>query len=459
MANNFTDNTNINKVQNKEVNHSRTEILSRRQEQEEKRLRQRFYIMIVFVIIIIILAFAMINIIRSEYKPKPQLYILVPGNLEKNIESKSLVLRDEIQLEASSSGLMAAGVTSGEKIAVNDPVAKIVDLQAEQQREELAEVNEEISERQLELLNDHNLPDDGLVERIYSKYDIQLSEYIKTLQDIANDKLPIDNTAMIQEELSLKLKERSENLNTLDFEDETIINLKNKKANLESYLKDYETPIISKKSGYVSYLIDEYSRKITEEDIDKIDPETILNANIDVHKEKNMLKQNLSKGQSALSLITSFDQRLVVPVDRAMAAEFEIDNIYDLKFPRENLELNAVKLISVKEQGEYALLTFYTSQKIGDFADLRYIPVSMKIESVRGLKIPQSAIVRSKEGNKAAVMVLRRAYVYEQEIEILAEDDEYAIIANKENSDIELTDGSVIVQNPETVRNGEKLMS
>lgn len=459
MANNITNNIKVNKEENKEVNDSRAEILSRRKELEEKRLRQRFYIMIIFVIIIIILAFAMINIIRSEYKPKPQLYILVPGNLEKSIESKALILRDEIQLEASNTGVMAAGVTSGEKIAVNDPVAKIIDLQAENERKELAEVNEEISVRQLDLLNDHNLPDDGLVERIYSKYDIQLSEYIKTLQDIANDKLPIDNTAMIQEELSLKLKERSENLNTLDFEDEKIINLKNRKSNLESYLKDYETPIISKNSGYVSYLIDEYSRKITEDDIDRIDPETILSSNIDVHKEKNMLKQNLNKGQSALSLITSFDQHLVVPVDIALAEEFEIDNIYDLKFPRENLELNAVKLVSIKEQGEYAMLTFYTSQKIGDFADLRYTPVSMKIESVRGLKIPQSSIVKSKDGKKTAVMVLKRAYVYEQEIEILAEDDEYAIITNKENSDSELSDGSIIVQNPETVKDGEKLMS
>lgn len=457
MTNNVSDNSNIKKSQAER--NSRADLLARRQEQEEKRLRQRFYIMIVFVVVIIILAIAMINIIRSESKPKPQLYILVPGNLEKNIESKSLILRDEIQLEASNTGVMVAGVTSGEKIAVNDPVAKIIDLQAENERKELAEVNEEISIRQLELLNEHNLPDDGLVERIYSKYDLQLIDYIKTLYDIANDRLPMDNTSMIQEELSLKLKERSGNLNTLDFNDEKIINLQSKKTNLEKYLRDYETPIVSKNSGYVSYLIDQYSKKITQKDIDSVDPETIINADIDVHKEKNMLKLNLNKGQSALSLITSFNQNFVVPVERKYADKFEVGNIYDLKFPRENMELNAVRLDSIKNQGEYAVLTFYTSQKIGDFADLRYTPVSLKIRSVQGLKVPQSAVVRSKDGKKASLMVLRRAYIYEQEIDILAEDDEYVIIADKEDSENELKDGGVIVQNPETVKAGEKLMS
>ncbi len=457
MTNNVSDNSNIKKSQAER--NSRADLLARRQEQEEKRLRQRFYIMIVFVVVIIILAIAMINIIRSESKPKPQLYILVPGNLEKNIESKSLILRDEIQLEASNTGVMVAGVTSGEKIAVNDPVAKIIDLQAENERKELAEVNEEISIRQLELLNEHNLPDDGLVERIYSKYDLQLIDYIKTLYDIANDRLPMDNTSMIQEELSLKLKERSGNLNTLDFNDEKIINLQSKKTNLEKYLRDYETPIVSKNSGYVSYLIDQYSKKITQKDIDSIEPETIINADIDVHKEKNMLKLNLNKGQSALSLITSFNQNFVVPVERKYADKFEVGNIYDLKFPRENMELNAVRLDSIKNQGEYAVLTFYTSQKIGDFADLRYTPVSLKIRSVQGLKVPQSAVVRSKDGKKASLMVLRRAYIYEQEIDILAEDDEYVIIADKEDSENELKDGGVIVQNPETVKAGEKLMS
>lgn len=457
MTNNVSDNSNIKKSQAER--NSRADLLARRQEQEEKRLRQRFYIMIVFVVVIIILAIAMINIIRSESKPKPQLYILVPGNLEKNIESKSLILRDEIQLEASNTGVMVAGVTSGEKIAVNDPVAKIIDLQAENERKELAEVNEEISIRQLELLNEHKLPDDGLVERIYSKYDLQLIDYIKTLYDIANDRLPMDNTSMIQEELSLKLKERSGNLNTLDFNDEKIINLQSKKTNLEKYLRDYETPIVSKNSGYVSYLIDQYSKKITQKDIDSIEPETIINADIDVHKEKNMLKLNLNKGQSALSLITSFNQNFVVPVERKYADKFEVGNIYDLKFPRENMELNAVRLDSIKNQGEYAVLTFYTSQKIGDFADLRYTPVSLKIRSVQGLKVPQSAVVRSKDGKKASLMVLRRAYIYEQEIDILAEDDEYVIIADKEDSENELKDGGVIVQNPETVKAGEKLMS
>lgn len=457
MTNNVSDNSNIKKSQAER--NSRADLLARRQEQEEKRLRQRFYIMIVFVVVIIILAIAMINIIRSESKPKPQLYILVPGNLEKNIESRSLILRDEIQLEASNTGVMVAGVTSGEKIAVNDPVAKIIDLQAENERKELAEVNEEISIRQLELLNEHKLPDDGLVERIYSKYDLQLIDYIKTLYDIANDRLPMDNTSMIQEELSLKLKERSGNLNTLDFNDEKIINLQSKKTNLEKYLRDYETPIVSKNSGYVSYLIDQYSKKITQKDIDSIEPETIINADIDVHKEKNMLKLNLNKGQSALSLITSFNQNFVVPVERKYADKFEVGNIYDLKFPRENMELNAVRLDSIKNQGEYAVLTFYTSQKIGDFADLRYTPVSLKIRSVQGLKVPQSAVVRSKDGKNASLMVLRRAYIYEQEIDILAEDDEYVIIADKEDSENELKDGGVIVQNPETVKAGEKLMS
>lgn len=457
MTNNVSDNSNIKKSQAER--NSRADLLARRQEQEEKRLRQRFYIMIVFVVVIIILAIAMINLIRSESKPKPQLYILVPGNLEKNIESKSLILRDEIQLEASNTGVMVAGVTSGEKIAVNDPVAKIIDLQAENERKELAEVNEEISIRQLELLNEHNLPDDGLVERIYSKYDLQLIDYIKTLYDIANDRLPMDNTSMIQEELSLKLKERSGNLNALDFNDEKIINLQSKKTNLEKYLRDYETPIVSKNSGYVSYLIDQYSKKITQKDIDSVDPETIINADIDVHKEKNMLKLNLNKGQSALSLITSFNQNFVVPVERKYADKFEVGNIYDLKFPRENMELNAVRLDSIKNQGEYAVLTFYTSQKIGDFADLRYTPISLKIRSVQGLKVPQSAVVRSKDGKKASLMVLRRAYIYEQEIDILAEDDEYVIIADKEDSENELKDGGVIVQNPETVKAGEKLMS
>ncbi len=457
MTNNVSDNSNINERQAER--NSRADLLVRRQEQEEKRLRQRFYIMIVFVVVIIILAIAMINIIRSESKPKPQLYILVPGNLEKNIESKSLILRDEIQLEASNTGVMVAGVTSGEKIAVNDPVAKIIDLQAENERKKLAKINEDISVRQLELLNEHNLPDDGLVERIYSKYDLQLIDYIKTLHDIANGKLPMDNTSMIQEKLSLKLKERSENLNALDFNDEKIINLQSRKSDLEKYLKNYETPIVSKNSGFVSYLIDQYSKTITQEDIDNIDPETIVNADIDVHKEKNMLKLNLNKGQSALSLITSFNQNFVVPVEKKYADKFEVGNIYDLKFPRENMELNAVRLDSMKEKGEYVVLTFYTSQKIGDFADLRYTPVSMKIKSVQGLKVPQSAVVRSKDGKKASLMVLRKAYIYEQEIDILAEDDEYVIIADKEDSSKELKDGGVIVQNPETVKAGEKLMS
>ncbi len=456
MARN-TDSKNDNNTNSEQVSSDPTSVAInnlriRRAKNEKKKGRQRVIFIFIILLIIIALTMSVINLIFRNSTPEPQLYIVTEDNLEQDLRTTALILRDETIVDANASGILMPYKSSGEKVAQGDLIAKTFSDAAIPILEQIDILDQEISERQLELIASGNVSENTDIDQIYNSYDRDLKVYVSRLRSISNEEIDISAMANIDEEIDLKLRERSSALTAIDFYDEELSELIGQRESLQTQLANYESNIYATSSGNVSYVVDRYSRPFNQDQIGRLTVRDF--EGYDASSSK--IGARINSGESALSISSSFEQHYVIIVSEEEAEDFVLNSYYDLNFPRQIVEIENAQLRYMEEMGSGNVkLSFASSDHIHDLADSRQIEISVRLFSPQGFKVPNNAV--QEDDGQAFVMVLRSGYTYRQDVNVIARDQNYTIIENIEEPEHVLADGSIVIQNPEVVEDGDQI--
>lgn len=426
-----------------------------RQRQERRGAGRRLVIMGVFVLVTLFLTLAMIQMVIRSTAPEPKLYIVREGSIVSEIFANALLVRNEVLLDSPAAGMFMPAANDGDKVRKDQVLGRVISAQGEDLWEDLSEIDYKISTRQLELMATGQL---GRAEIVYESTDDKLLPLVNQIR--RGDRVfNLAETDLLAERMQVIVDERNKRLMAVDGGDETLSALFAEKNKAEEKLSALATNLISPVSGLVCYGPDSLTARLNGDSLISKTPEEIKNLmKTLLHPEINSARE-VKKAEDIAFVVQDVYQYIAFLLPERQAAEFPLDRRYDIVFPNEGIKVEQAGLELAQADKDNLFLVFKTDKELGPLINQRILHAKILLESDRGLKVPKEALLFPDEHNSslAHVMLVRSGYVYDEAVEVLKMDEDYAIISSPIGAQHELAMGSIIVQNPAAVTAGEQL--
>jgi len=302
-----------------------------------------FAVIFVYIVICVFMYFTSRHIIWYE---------VTAGTLSTNNIYKAVALRDETVVLATDAGYANYFAREGSKVAVGDLVyavdetGKLSDYIAADSVGENTLSDADLNDLKTEIVSFAHSFDSASFSSVYDfKYDLE-----GTVLKMAN----------------ISMYEHMETLN-------------------QSSLGGMVSLCSAGKTGYVVYSTDGY---------EGLTPEQITPEMFDQSKyEKSRVNNNdlIEKNATVGKLVTDENWSLIIPVEKDRSAVLEEEEYVKVKFVKTQETSWGQVTIHHLADGDYAQLTFNNSCVA--FCTDRYVDIELILDEVKGLKIPQSAIV------------------------------------------------------------------
>ena len=294
-----------------------------------------------------------IAVIITYFRMEPiQGYEIQIGSLSVAKTYTGIAIRQEELLRSPYTGYINYYIREGERVSSRDTVysvdesGKLASLLNTGNREDSSYTDAELSELRSEVIQYDRMFDCKEFRSVYDfKYDLE-----GTVLKLAN----------------ISMYEHMETLN-------------------QSSLGGMVSLCSAGKTGYVVYSTDGY---------EGLTPEQITPEMFDQSKyEKSRVNNNdlIEKNATVGKLVTDENWSLIIPVEKDRSAVLEEEEYVKVKFVKTQETSWGQVTIHHLADGDYAQLTFNNSCVA--FCTDRYVDIELILDEVKGLKIPQSAIV------------------------------------------------------------------
>ncbi len=423
--------------------------------QERRSTRRRLIIMALFVLLTLFLTLAMIRLVIRSTAPEPKLYIVREGTIVSELYERALLVRDEVLLDAPAGGTFLPAANDGDKVRKNQVLGRVISPQGEALYQELEEIKYKISTRQLELMAAGEL---GHAEMIYESTDDKLLPLVNQIRRSARLE-NLNDTAVLAERMQVIVDERNERLMDYAGDDEVLNALLAEKQNAETRLAGYAVDVKSPLSGLVSYAPDSLTALLNADLLMSKTPkemESIMKKSADAPVRA---VRQVNQAEDIAFIVRDVSQYIAFLLPDMRPGDFPDDRSYEIEFPEEGVRIENARVVFSEADNENLFLLFKSDTELAPLINRRFLNAKILLESERGLKVPKEALRFPDEHNSssALVMLVRSGYVYEEQVEVLKSDEDYAIIASPIGAHNEVTTGSIIVQNPAAVSAGEQL--
>lgn len=390
--------------------------------------RKPFNINIGLVIFVVIFVYLVVEIVLSINKITPSVYCVEHSYIDNNFYVTGIAIRDEMLVNATDSGYISYYIRDGERVGKNatvytvDETGTIYDYLAENASDSL-----KLSAEDYELVKNRiamfrsSYSEDTYYNTYNFKYDLQSLV------------LEINNDLLIEQATSSDL----------------------------SMAGTFKT-VASEESGIVTYYQDGYENA----SVDNIRKEMFDAAKYD----KVSLKTGdiINAGSPVYKLICSDNWNVVAPVSDEQADMLRDGEVVTVKLGSLNYEVDCNYTLIEQSDGKY--INIIINKLMVNFADDRFIDVCIMVDSPKGLKIPNSAIVSANaykvpleymtvgSNSKAAIYLNKRVLNESGELSIeqisptiYYQDEEYCYIAA---NSVEASDVFVKENSEETISVG-----
>ncbi len=422
--------------------------------QEKKQDRRQLTILALFVLVTLILTLVMIKLIIEGTAPDPKLYVVQQGSIKNTYNADALIVRDELPLKSPAGGFLVKNISDGNRVGKGGHIGDVISPRAGDLLENLQEAEKNLSKRQLDLLYEGKF-DQG--KGAFIQTDQRLVPLVRQVRQIGGSDL--QETDRLGLKMEVLVRSRNQDLLSFGNRDEALKELSDKLDAAKEALAPYETAINAPVSGIISYQVSGQNKAVKAEDFLKLDPKKVEEQIKEFKPAGKEPGQEVKEGQEFAFLVQAINQDIHIILDGVSPSRFELDEVYEIVFPDQGISLDDARLIQVKKQDDLLWLSFRSKSQLESLITYRKLPAEIILESDRGLKIPVQALTgRGKDRDKRAnVMVLRSGYVYEEPVDILREDGEYAIVSSPLGVEKELEAGSIIILNPDAVKAGTQL--
>jgi len=371
--------------------------------------------------------------------------IIRNGTIEEIVSAKGVIVRNEELLEPSLfEGRLIPEIGEGEKTAANSVIASVMSDASESLLQEVENINAKIVKARMEKAEKADFFSSDI-----AKLDGEIGQNVQKLIAACNGR-SFREIRLYRTEITRIVEKKAEILGD-DAADAYIESLLKQKKDLEYRINMNMDEIVSKKSGIVSYAIDGYEGVLTPESISSLTPaeiEAILGKEVYADTGVN----RAYAGKPAAKIIKGTDIYIVAVVDEKDMEQFEEGKSINVRISEKEFETSAtVKAVGPAENGK-ALVTVVAGRGVDILSDVRYVNVDFVFSTEEGLKVPLKCLMDiSPDGTTATIMLVKSNVSTIREVEILAKDNEYAIITTPDKT-VNLYDTYII--NPQNVEEG-----
>ncbi|MBF0988405.1 MAG: hypothetical protein HXK68_01755 [Clostridiales bacterium] len=376
----------------------------------KKKKVNKFTFFCILVVFILVISYVMIGIIGLMKNPSSTV-IVKEGTVTKEETVTGVIIRDEtiVQGKNLKNGMQHI-VDEGEKVAVGDPIFRYFSTDESQTKSKIAELDNKIN---LAISENNQI----LYSSSTKLIDSQILEKIKELPEINSVQILKENKRNVS---SLILK-KAKLAGDLSPTGSTLKQLINERSKLEKQIADGAEYIKAEKSGIVSYRIDGFEEKLTNDDFSKYTKDYIKKLNL---KVGDIVPVNSEKGK----IINNFKCYIAVISKTQEAKTAKEGQKLSIVLP--NAQMVKGKIVRINREGNNGdvVLIIEFDEGIESLSIYRSIRVDLVWWNKVGNKIPNSAIfnvnglsyvIRSNNGYNDYVLV-----------KILKQSDDYSIVSN-----------------------------
>ena len=376
----------------------------------KKKKVNKFTFFCILVVFILIISYVMFGIIGLMKNPSSTV-IVKEGTVTKEETVTGVIIRDEtiVQGKNLKNGMQHI-VDEGEKVAVGDPIFRYFSTDESQTKSKIAELDNKIN---LAISENNQI----LYSSSTKLIDSQILQKIKELPEINSVQILKENKRNVS---SLILK-KAKLAGDLSPTGSTLKQLINERSKLEKQIADGAEYIKAEKSGIVSYRIDGFEEKLTNDDFSKYTKDYIKKLNL---KVGDIVPVNSEKGK----IINNFKFYIAVISKTQEAKTAKEGQKLSIVLP--NAQMVKGKIVRINREGNNGdvVLIIEFDEGIESLSIYRSIRVDLVWWNKVGNKIPNSAIfnvnglsyvIRSNNGYNDYVLV-----------KILKQSDDYSIVSN-----------------------------
>lgn len=383
----------------------------RRQKKSSKKILFRI---VLFILVVILIAYLIYNTVRLIMRPADT-FVVEQGTLNMSEVKDAYVIRNEVVLQGNNyKNGMEKVVTEGKRVAKGDSVFRYYVNGEETIKNEIAELDKQISEAQKN-------------ETIIPTADVEiLKRKIRETEEKIYDSNSREEIESYKKEIEDYTYKIATIVGDLSPAGSYLKDLINKKTDYMSQLTNSAEEITTTVSGTVSYRVDNMEQILTTTDFNYLTAQFLSNLNL---KAGETIENSNEKGK----IITDFYCYLAIEMDSELAMNAKVGDKVKIQYDSDSVLSS--EIVHINECDKSRVLIFKVNDLPEKMINYRKISVEVIWWEYIGLKVPNSALIE--ENGKKYVERNRAGYNAKVLVKILKQDDSYAIIDNYTNSELQ----------------------
>ena len=382
--------------------------------EQKKASKKILFRLVLFILVVILIAYLIYNTVRLIMRPADT-FVVEQGTLNMSEAKDAYVIRNEVVLQGNNYKYgMEKVVAEGTRVAKGDSVFRYYVNGEETIKNEIAELDKQISEAQK---NESIIPtaDVEILKR-------KIRETEEKIYD-SNSREEIENYKKEIEDYTYKI---ATIVGELSPAGSYLKDLINKKTEYMSQLTNSAEEITTTVSGTVSYRVDNMEQVLTTTDFNYLTAQFLSNLNL---KSGETIENSNEKGK----IITDFYCYLAIEMNSDSAMNAKVGDKVKIQYDSDSALSS--EIVHINECDKSRVLIFKVDDLPEKMINYRKMSVEVIWWEYTGLKVPISALIE--ENGKKYVERNRAGYNAKVLVKILKQDDSYAIIDNYTNSELQ----------------------
>lgn len=422
---------------------------------EKRKARSRAFSMTVLTVLIMFFTVLLIIGVMRRNRPSPEFMFITLGNIDRNVYSQAIIIRDENVYPAPASGIVKPVIREGKRVAHGQPVAAVIGVEFLDLLNELRNLEQQIATLQVELLSQRDI--EG-ARAIYDEAERDISRIINRIRRDATGRRLVDIDTHFAS-ISMHMQRRDVKLFIIDFNDSTLNELKSEKERLEREIGIKANTLTAVTAGLVSYHVDGMENTATPDMIMELDFE-IYKDIIENSQTRFTAENEVEKNEDFLKIIKGISCYLVLEIDHNYEDRFPLNSKHNIYIPLTGLTLQNAGVVRKISAQERTLLVLETQTGLSNLSDKRVVEAEITVDTTHGKKVLISSLIDfDKDSKNAGVYIVHEGFVRKVDVNIIDYDNDHAIITTDPESEYSLRLYGYLVKNPVSVTKGENIGS
>ena len=433
-----------------EVGEERQRHMSKARKREALTMSFNAFISILILTVVMVIS---VLYVVDYVAAKPTYAFATQGTIEHTIGATAIVVRNETVMPSQYSGALLSQATEGSRVAKGQLLAMVIPEGMGEMLADLHNVEQQIVDRERQLMAQGK---GSGAKVIFSETNEQIKPIVTMIRQDALQ-MTLNNMNSYSSSIRVLMEKRDADLNDIDFEDEQLSSLRSSEQALKNQLETRASSIYASEPGIVSYKLDGH-----EEDI----PLTLLLDMVDTKCEElinscnGVITSDLSVKQNepVLRIVQNDVQYFACEIKGASISQFGLNSLHTIRIPSEGITISECKVIRSSVTRAGMLIVFETSNQVERLLDRRTVNIEIVQTQESGIKIPVSALVDADyDMGVATIFVNESGYAKGYPVRIKDYDREYAIVAPLEENGTVPSISTIVITNPKTVKEGDKV--